>query len=493
MRITQKFWSSLLRSEIVSPALLNHTHHSIQLTTTSPSVTALISRSPLWRGFLLITLACILAWFALLPTAQAVDPPPDGGYPGLNTAEGDDALFSLTIGVNNTAIGFHALYSNTTGNYNTATGAPALYSNTTGFENTADGWGALAKNTTGNYNTATGALALENNTTGNYNTATGAFAMNGNSNPTGNGNTATGCFTLFLNQTGSNNTANGISALTRNQAGHDNTASGALALNSNTNGIYNTANGVGALFHNRTGKSNTANGFNVLYNNTSGNFNVALGANAGYNLTTGGNNIDIFNRGVAGESNTIRIGKAGTQTATFIAGISGATVAGGVGVIVDTNGHLGTISSSERFKDKIRPMDKASEAILGLQPVTFRYKQELDPAGIPQFGLVAEQVEKVNPDLVARNEEGKAYTVRYEAVNAMLLNEFLKEHRKVEQQGRKGQEQEATITELKSTVTQQQKEIKNLTASLKKQAARIQKVSDELAGRKPAPQMVAND
>src|SRR5205814_5445726 len=134
----------------------------------------------------------------------------------------------------------------------------------------------------------------------------------------------------------------------------------------------------------------------------------------------------------AGESNTIRIGKVGTQTTTFIAGISGATVPTGVAVIVDGNGHLGTTTSSVHFKEAIRPMDKASEAILALKPVTFRYKKDLDPDGIPQFGLVAEQVEKVNPDLVARDEQGKPYTVRYEAVNAMLLNEFLKEHQTVQ-------------------------------------------------------------
>ena len=175
-------------------------------------------------------------------------------------------------------------------------------------------------------------------------------------------------------------------------------------------------------------------------------------------------------------------------------------MAGGVGVIIDTNGHLGTVVSSERFKDEIKPMDKASEAILALKPVTFRYKHELDPEGIPQFGLVAEQVEKVNPDLVARDEQGKPYTVRYEAVNAMLLNEFLKEHRKVEEQGRKLPEQEVTIaeqrkgfqasiTKLEATVAQQQKEIEALTASLKEQAAQIQKVSGQLEVSKPAPQI----
>src|SRR5437870_13663716 len=195
------------------------------------------------------------------------------------------------------------------------------------------------------------------------------------------------------------------------------------------------------------------------------------------------------NAGVTDESNTIRIGNAANQSATFIAGISGATVAGGVGVIVDSSGHLGTVVSSKRFKDAIKPMDKASKAIFSLQPVAFRYKHELDPDGIPQFGLVAEDVEKVNPDLVARDDHGKPYTVRYEAVNAMLLNEFLKEHRKIEQQ-------EATIAQQKKefdrTIAQQQKEITALTASLREQASQIQRVSAALAASKPAPQVVDN-
>ncbi len=204
-----------------------------------------------------------------------------------------------------------------------------------------------------------------------------------------------------------------------------------------------------------------------------------MGYQAGQNLTTGSNNIDIGNLGKAGESDYIRIGTKGTQTHTLIAGISGATVAGGVGVIIDTNGHLGTVVSSERFKDEVKPMDKASEVILALKPVTFRYKQEIDPEGIPQFGLVAEQVEKVNPALVARDDQGKPYTVRYEAVNAMLLNEFLKEHREV-------QEQKATIVEFK-------KEIANLTATVKEQAAQIQKVSAQVELRKPTPRTVLNN
>src|SRR5437763_1314034 len=225
----------------------------------------------------------------------------------------------------------------------------------------------------------------------------------------------------------------------------------------------NTAEGDGALSSVTTGFSNTANGSSALFSNTTGSSNIALGVSAGQNLTTGNNNIDIGNPGVAAEANTIRIGTVGTQTKTFIAGISGAGVTG-VAVKVNAAGQLGTAPSSERFKDAIKPMDKASEAVLALKPVTFHYKKELDPDGTPQFGLIAEEVAKVNPDLVARDDQGKIYTVRYDAVNAMLLNEFLKEHSKVE--------------ELK-------KQVERLTAGL-------QKVSNELELRKPAPQTVLN-
>jgi hypothetical protein len=226
----------------------------------------------------------------------------------------------------------------------------------------------------------------------------------------------------------------------------------------NANGSNNTAYGAGALEFNRTGGGNIALGFNA-------------GANVG-----GNNNIDIGNVGVAGEAAKIRIGTVGTQTGTFIAGISGATVASGVTVIVGSNGHLGTVTSSARFKEAIKPMDKASEAILALKPVTFRYKHELDLDGIPQFGLVAEEVEKVNPDLVARDADGKVYTVRYEAVNAMLLNEFLKEHRKVE--------------ELEATIARQQRVF---TARLKEQDSKIQAVNERIEVIRPAPQMVADN
>ena len=285
-------------------------------------------------------------------------------------------------------------------------------------------------------------------------------------------NTALGEDALSRNTAGVSNTGIGFNALNQNTTGFVNTATGSSALASNTTGNGNIATGSGALGNNTTGAVNTAIGAAALVRNTTGNNNIALGAGAGSSLNTGDNNIDIGNPGADHEANTIRIGTQGTQSATFIAGISGATVAGGVTVIVDANGQLGTIVSSERFKEAVKPMDNASEAILALKPVTFHYKKDLDPAGIPQFGLVAEDVEKVNPDLVARDKHGKPYTVRYEAVNAMLLNEFLKEHR--------------MVGELK-------KEITALTATVKEQAAQIQKVSAQVElNRRPSQTVVNN-
>ena len=365
-------------------------------------------------------------------------PPPDGGYPGQNTAEGQQALFSLTTGIHNTALGAQALFLDHAGNYNTATGSQALF----------------------------------HNISGDYNVAAGAGA-------------------LFSNTTGFGNTANGVDALRSNMTGASNTGTGVNALFGNTAGSDNTATGVAALYRNTTGNNNTAIGEGALVHNTTGNFNIALGVFSAFQLTTGSNNIDIGNEGVAAESNTIRIGGdlgigLGSQTATYIAGIFGVSVPNGLGVVVDSTGHLGTVASSQRFKDEIKPMDKASEAILALKPVTFRYKQEFDPKGIPQFGLVAEEVEKVNPDLVARDAKGEVYTVRYEAVNAMLLNEFLKEHRSVQELKSTAAKQEATIGELRSTIAQQQKRIEGLTAV-------VQKVSDQLELNKPAPQIVENN
>ena len=404
--------------------------------------------------FIVLTLAS----FVLASTAQAVCQ--DGCLTNENTVLGDDALLNNS-GSFNTAVGYIALDSNTTGNNNTANGFEALEMNTTGGSNTATGAAALYHNNADN-NTASGANALANNTTGVSNTAVGYIALI--SNVTGNDNTANGAFALDSNTTGNNNTANGFEALEMNTTGASNTANGAAALDRNTTGINNTATGVNALLNNKTGQDNIAEGFSALENNTTGSSNIALGSNAGLN-TTGSNNIDIGNIGTADESGHIRIGTSGTHKKAFIAGISGTTVPGGVGIIVGNNGQMGTAVSSARFKEALKPMGKASEAILALKPVTFRYKRELDPEGIPQFGLVAEQVEKVNPDLVARDEQGKPYTVRYEAVNAMLLNEFLKEHREVQ--------------ELK-------KQVAALTAGL-------QKVSAQLEVSKPEPQTVLNN
>ena len=390
----------------------------------------------------------IVLCFALLPSAQAVVPAPDGGYPGGNTAEGQAALFSLTTGGFNTAVGYVALRSDTTGSFNTALGAGTLLAST-GDQNTATGAGALLSNTTGNFNTANGALALFSDTTGFQNTAIGGQALSNNI-------------------AGGLNTAVGFRALLNNLA-FDNTAVGDDALSSNTMGGDNTAVGAGALASNQTGNINTAVGFQALLNNT-GTDNIALGYKAGQNLTTGLYNIDIGNDGLAAESGIIRIGDSNFQTATYIAGISGQTASGGIAVYVNTDGKLGTATSSARFKDEIQPMDKVSETILALKPVTFRYKKEIDSKRIPQFGLVAEEVEKVNPNLVARGRDGKPYTVRYDAVNAMLLNEFLKEH--------------ATVQELK-------REIAALNASLKEQAAQIQKVTAKVDISQPASQVIA--
>jgi hypothetical protein len=265
-------------------------------------------------------------------------------------------------------------------------------------------------------------------------------------------------------------------------------------------GNGNTAGGDGAFANNTTGGNNTAEGSGALNHNTTGNNNVAMGAKAGSKLTTGNNNIDIGALGVPGESNTIRIGhytpQGSVQKDAFIQGIFGSTVGNGATVVVNAAGHLGTVTSSARFKEHVEPMDKASESLLALQPVTFRYKAELDPDGSPQFGLIAEQVEKVNPNLVVRDAQGKVNTVRYEAVNAMLLNEFLKEHRTVgELQATVESQQTAIATqqaEFRATIAQQQKEISALTASLKEQAAKIQKVSDRVELSKPAPQVVSH-
>jgi trimeric autotransporter adhesin len=372
----------------------------------------------------LITFALVCV--ALVQNAQAIFPPPDGDYPGGNTAEGQEALSSLTDGTYNTAVGFFSLRANRGGNFNTAIGAGAL------LDNKAE------------ENTAIGAAALLHTTSGSFNTATGSGA-------------------LFGNFVGANNTANGFQALASNTIGTSNTATGSTALQNNQTGSGNTANGDEALFSNIAGAVNTANGEQALFFNTTGNSNTAIGFAAGFNQTTGSSNVYIGSNmmGTPGESN-----------ACYIASIFSQTSASGIPVLINSNNKLGTTTSSKRFKEDIKPMGKTSETLFALNPVTFRYKKEIDPAATSQLGLVAEDVEKVNPDLVVRDKEGKPYSVRYDQVNAMLLNEFLKEHRKNEQQ-------EATIAELKE-------QIEALTVGL-------QKVSAQLEANKPAPQVVSND
>jgi Chaperone of endosialidase len=398
------------------------------------------------QNIICTTILLALGCFALCPRAQAVTPAPDGGYRNRNTAEGTNALFSLTTGADDTAIGFQALFYNASGHNNTAIGSGALFHNTTGHENTATGALALGVNAIGVSNTATGFQALSFNTTGNDNTAIGSDA-------------------LAFSTSGHNNTAIGSETLSHNTTGHD-----------------NTATGLGALGGNTIGDDNTAIGVNALLRNTFGHDNTAIGKNAGDNQTTGSNNVYIGAgiNGIAGESNACRI-----------ASIFGQTAASGSAVFITSGNKLGTMTSSVRFKDEIKPMDKASEAILALKPVTFRYKKEVDPAGTFQFGLVAEEVEKVNPNLVVRGKDGKPYSVRYEAVNAMLLNEFLKEHHKVEEQEAGMRQLKSTVSKQEAIIAQQQQGMEALTARLNEQAAQIQKVSTRIDLDRSAPQQVA--
>ena len=425
-------------------------------------------RSPSRLALLLIPL--VFACFVLSPAVQALVPAPDGGYPGGNTAAGQKALLSLTSGGYNTAIGFLSLSSDATGSLNTALGAGALLVNTAD-NNTATGAAALLLNTYGSNNTAVGAVALLNNTEGYENTATGDSALY--SNTTGLKNTANGYQALFSNSTGYANTANGNQALMSNTYGSYNTANGYQALTINTTGSSNTANGVLALVSNTTGSVNTANGSGALQHNTTGNSNTALGLNAGFNVDTADNVICIG----------AQVHGANVSNTTWIGNVYGVTTqnASNTGpVIISADGQLGTTVSSERFKKDIAPMERASETLLSLRPVTFHYKT--DTTGTPQFGLIAEEVAKVNPALVLPDKEGKPYTVRYDQVNAMLLNEFLKEHREVED----------LKNDFQAAVAQQQKEIAALVATVKEQASQIQKVSAQLEASKPAPQVVNN-
>jgi hypothetical protein len=302
-----------------------------------------------------------------------------------------------TVGYQNTASGVNALYSNTTGYWNTGFGVQALESNTSGAQNTASGYNALYHNETGNYNTASGSEALFANTGGNYNNASGYYS-----------------------------------------------------LHNNSSGSQNSAAGVQALYGNKTGNYNTASGTDALFSNTTGSTNIAEGYKAGYNLTTGSNNIDIANVGVAAESGTIRIGTTSTQTKTFIAGIYGTSVTGST-VVVSSTGQLGVTVSSERFKTAIAPMASTSEKLQQLRPVIFKLKS--DATGTRQFGLIAEEVAKVYPELVIRNESGRIDGVRYDELAPMLLNELQRQQSGAALQAQKIASQGEEIHDLKQRLT----------------------------------------
>jgi len=391
-----------------------------------------------------ITCATIVLALALR-IAEAVVPPPDGGYPNVNTAEGQNALLSLTTGQWNTALGGFTLWKNTDGSFNTAVGTGALLLNVgnqstgAGVDNTAIGAAALLSNSTGSLNTATGVDALFSNTTGFENTAIGHGA-------------------LFRNTTGANNTANGYHTL----------------LN-NTTGDFNTADGLEALALNTTGSDNTANGYQALASNTTGFGNIAVGVFSGGGVSTA-NNVIAIGAGGANINNSCFIGQIYSNIQPVIGTDPDY-------VTITSSGRLGRSNfngSSRRFKHDIQPMDKASEVIFALKPVSFRYNKEYDAAERSAFGLIAEEVAEVTPDLVGRNKQGEPDSVRYEQINAMLLNEFLKEHKKVQQ--------------LEASLVEQRKDFTAAIAELKKETdVKIQKVTAQIKLNKTSSRMVVKD
>jgi len=475
-------------------------------TTTPPVKNSMKHSSRDCRSVAGLLIPLVFVCFTLLPRAQAVGPDTDGSIAGSNNGEGIGVLVSRTTGVWNTGTGFEALSQLTAGNQNTATGLRALSSDTNGGFNTATGVFSLFSNTSGFFNSATGAYSLANNISGTHNTANGYAALYRNTdaddntatgfaalyhNTTGDNNTATGYQALLSNADGASNSAFGAGALASNTTGGRNNAFGSVALNRHTAGNFNNAFGGHALFFDQSGQFNNAFGDDALESNVSGNTNTAvgnlalanstgdgntaLGSTAGLNATTGSGNVYIG----AGMS-----GFAGESIHTYIRNINTTTVSGGGAdfVTVDlTTGLVGHDSSSRRYKEDIQPMDNSSEALYRLKPVTYRFKKEIDRSQCLEYGLVAEDVAQVDPNLAIRDGDGQIESVRYMAVNAMLLNEFLKEHRKVE-------EQQATITELKKDF---QATVAELNARLKEQESKIEKVSAQLEVSRSAPQMVS--
>jgi hypothetical protein len=345
-----------------------------------------------------------------------------------NTFVGDRAGNFTTTGFSNTGVGVQALQNVTSGGNNTAVGLEALFFNTTGSNNNAFGVGSLQSNTGGQGNVAVGSYSLLFNTTGGDNTGLGTQVLSNNT--TGNFNSALGYNALNFNQTGSNNTALGRSSLF-----------------GNVDGEYNTAVGYLALLGNVSGSSNTAVGERALQSATQGG-NTAVGFAAGSQLQTGIYNIYIGDAGVATESNTTRIGHPGISTAAFLSGVRGAAtgVADAIPVVIDSAGQLGTISSSVRFKEQIEDMGEASEGLLKLRPVTFRWRGKADAPR--QFGLIAEEVEKVVPELVVHAKDGQAETVLYSELPAMLVNELQKQERRIEEQASEIRELQSRLAKL---------------------------------------------
>jgi hypothetical protein len=383
-----------------------------------------------------------------------------------DTALGNSALFSNTTGSENSAVGFNALGSNSTGSSNTAAGDAALYSNTSGSGNTASGESALFANTTGSSNTAIGDGALNSNTSASYNTAVGAVALF--ENTTGTSNTALGYDALGANTTGVGNTAAGLYALPSNSTGANNTAFGAYTLYLNTTGKGNAAQGVNALYNNTSGVRNLGIGSNALYSNTTGSYNVALGFDAGYNQTTGTDDIYIAHQGVAGESQTLRLGTQGSSgvegsgiLSAYIAGVASSQVTGSA-VYVTAAGQLGVLASSERFKTEVKTMEESSEKLAELRPVTFKLKT--DPEGTLQYGLIAEEVAKVYPELVVHGADGKINGVRYEELAPMLLNAVQKALRTQTRQADRIAAQNRTIETLSGELRDMQRELRELRA-----------------------------
>lgn len=380
---------------------------------------------------------CILISVILFGFSPAWSSPPNVVLSDVNrnTAGGESALFNTSTGANNTAFGFRTLLANGAGSSNTGLGASVLSANTVGTNNTGIGFRALSVNKG-----------------------------------------------LIDSGDGSNNTAIGANSLLRNTQGQKNTATGGSSLGANTTGDWNTANGYGSLQKNITGGGNTGIGFQALLNSTAGNFNLALGFGAGSALTIGGNNIYLSNTGIARESSSIRIGN-GSHTRTFISGIRGVKTgsANAVAVVIDSNGQLGTVNSSARFKKDIKDMRSASQNLMKLRPVTYRYKETDENSSNPlEYGLIAEEVAKIFPDLVAYGADGQIETVQYQKLTPMLVNELQLMNRQLETEKQKNKALADEVTKMKAQF-HEVADLKNQVKDLQSQAKIIQVLTAKLS------------